>query len=225
MKKTVVLFLLLIPYFFSGTAEGAVGCTLRDPDRDVMRIFPKATGYRTEFLSIKENGGDTVFKKVQARLGDTLDIQYESSDVPYAYYTILKGKKITGYIHGVNQKGMYGGLQLILATTSTGEVLNFYFQRISSPEARAFKNKKFTGQFTGITLTDFYSDVRTDTGSRLNTIKDPSKNQYKDFINTLRGIKKNLILLDIFKLGEKTGKEIDLFLKDKYNRGVDNNEN
>jgi len=181
---------------FSSLSFAAVGCTLNDPDRDIKRIFPDSTGYKTDFISVKERGGEELQKEIEERLGDKLDSIYESPDAPYAYYTILKGREVIGRIHGVNQKGMYGGMQLILATDLDGKILNCYYQKISSTEAAKFRDKFFTEQFIGLKLEDFYDE------SVLSEIKDPSEKSAEDFKATLRGIKKNLILLDIFWGGD-----------------------
>ena len=173
---------------------GAVGCTLNNPDRDIKRLFRKATNYTTEFVSIKERGGEELAKEVEAKLKDKLESRYESLDVPYAYYTVLDKKEVIGYVHGVNQKGMYGGLQLILATDPKGKILDFYYQKITSPESKKFRDKKFTKQFIGLTLTEFYKHDLT------KKIKDPSEKSAGDYLATLRGLKKNLILHDEFKL-------------------------
>ena len=119
-----------------GPGYGAVGCSLNDPDRDILRIFPDATGYRTEYVTIEERGGDSLAAVVETRLGDELDRVYETIDVPYAYYHVLKQKDVIGRVHGVNQKGEYGGMQLILATDPDGVIVSFYYQKISSPEAK-----------------------------------------------------------------------------------------
>ena len=171
----------------------AVGCTLNDPDRDIKKIFPQSTGYKTSFLTIKENGGENLQQFIEEKLGDKLEPVYENQDVAYAYYDILKQKEVIGRIHGVNQKGRYGGMQLILATDTDGVILKFYYQKILSPESRLLKDKKFIGQFTGLKLDDFLSG-RAD-------VKDPTNKEHDDFNATLRGVKKNLILLYIFKLG------------------------
>ena len=117
--------------------------------------------------------------------------------MPYAYYTVLNRKEVIGYVHGVNQKGMYGGLQLILATNPNGKILDFYYQKISSPESKKFRDKKFTKQFIGLTLAEFYKYDLT------KKIKDPSKKSAGDYLATLRGLKKNLILHDEFKLNNR----------------------
>lgn len=173
----------------------AVGCTLNDPDRDVKRIFPVSTGYKTTFITIKEKGGDALKKEIEDALQDKLEPVYESIDVPYAFYTVLKGKEVIGYIHGVNQKGKYGGMQLILATDLNGKIINFYYQKMSSPEAGKFMDKNFTSEFKGLTLSDFMKG-----GIKIN---DPSTNNHEDFQATLRGLRKNLIIFDKLMLSQR----------------------
>jgi len=99
----------------------------------------------------------------------------------------------------VNQKGMYGGMQLILATGLDGVIIDFYYQKISSPEAKKFRDKDFTQQFHGLSLMDFYNGEDSD----LAQIQDPSQNSSDDFNATLRGLRKSLILLDEFMLDSR----------------------
>jgi hypothetical protein len=113
----------------------------------------------------------------------------------------LKGKDIIGYMHGVNQKGKFGVLQLVIATDLSGNILSFYYQKISSPESSRFRDNAFNRQFKGLNLEDFnkydVSGKNTQAG-KIAEIQDPSQNSSEDFRATLRGIKKNLILLDEF---------------------------
>jgi hypothetical protein len=185
---------------FARTAPAAVGCELDDPDRDIRRVFPDATGYKTEYITIRERGGAPLAAEVERKLGDRLDAVYEAEDVPHAYYIVLKGKEAIGRVHGVNQKGTFGGMQLILATDLGGRILDFYYQRISSPEAKTFRDTAFTRQFKGLTLDDFYQHQSHPGKGRIAAIRDPSQKSANDFAATLRGLGKNLILLDIFFL-------------------------
>lgn len=200
MTKIISIFLIVtsIAIFACGTSFAAIGCTLNDPDRDIQRLFPQSTGYKTDFITIQERGGEKLKKEVEEKLGDTFDPVYESLDVPYSYYTILKGKDVIGYIHGVNQKGIYGTIQIILATDPDGKIIGFYYQKISSPEAGKFQEKSFTDRFLGLTLADFYKSA--DPAGKVAAIKDPTEKNHDDFKATIRGTKKNLILLDTFLL-------------------------
>ena len=197
----IILILVVGIFLPISSVFSAVGCSLNDPDRDVLKIFPESTGYKTEFITIKERGGQDLVKEIEKRLGDKLGATYESVDVPYAYYIVLKGKEVVGYIHGVNQKGTYGGMQIILATDLEGKIIDFYYQKISSPESRAFRDKIFREQFFGVTLEEFYNQEFVE------KLRDPSKTNNKDFSATVRGIKKNLILFDIFMSNNNHNKE------------------
>ena len=202
MLKLIFSFLLLFGIYTNSFA--AVGCSLDDPDRDVKRLFPESSGYLTKFITLKEIGGQILQSQVEEKLGDKFDPVYEDLDVPYAYYTILKGKEPIGYIHGVNQKGKFGVLQLVVATDLKEEIIAFYYQRISSPESTKFRASQFTNQFKGLSLTDFYKyNISNNSLSvgRITKIADPSVSSPEDFRATLRGIKKDLILLNEFLHG------------------------
>ena len=210
MKRNVVLTICCLIGFLAvllqaSNSFAAVGCSLNDPDRDVKRIFPDSTGYKTKITSIKESGGEKLAKNIEEKLGDKLDPIFEAPDVPHSFYTVMKGKEVVGYIHGVNQKGMYGGMQIFLALDPKGKIMDFFYQKMSSPEANKFKDKKFVGQFKGLTLVDFYHhDEMKGTEcseDKIAKIKSPSENNRKDFQATLRGVKMNLILCDNTVLG------------------------
>src|SRR4030043_1137970 len=111
--------------------SAAVGCDLNDPGRDVKRLFPESTGYKTLYVSIDQKGGAGLLREVEARLGDRFQGLYETVDVPYTMYQIFRGKELIGYIHGVNQKGQYGGIQVFLALDLEGTIRAFYFQKLS----------------------------------------------------------------------------------------------
>lgn len=203
--KIVLLAILVVASlmlcFGCDVSFAAVGCELNDPDRDIQKIFPQSTGYKTDYFTIQEKGADVLKKEVEEKLGDTFDPIYESLDVPYSYYTILKSKDVIGYVHGVNQKGIYGTMQIILATDPDGKIIGYYYQKISSPESSKFRDKSFTDQFVGLTLADFYHS--DDPDGKVAVIKDPSEKSHDDFKATIRGTKKNLILLDTFLLNKK----------------------
>ena len=185
----------------------AVGCDLNDPDRDVKRLFPESTGYKTLYVSIAKKGGEALLKEVEGRLGDTFKGLFETADVPYTMYEIYKGQDLVGYIHGVNQKGTYGGLQVFLALDREGVIRGFYYQKLTSKAARPFREPAFGNQFIGLSLKDF-SRYDVVTGKEepvgpVSRIKNPDPESEQDFRATLRATKKNLILVDEFLLGNK----------------------
>jgi hypothetical protein len=185
----------------------AVGCDLNDPDRDVKRLFPESTGFKTLYVSIAQKGGDALLRRIEARLGDAFKGLYETADVPYTMYQIFKGKDLIGYIHGVNTKGEFGGIQVFLALDLEGNIRGFYFQKMSGQYAKLLRDPEFGKQFIGLNLNDFrdydVAAAKAKPGSRIAAIKNPAPLAEGDFRAALRGTKKNLILCDEFLLGNK----------------------
>jgi hypothetical protein len=205
MKSLTAAALIVILVFAQLFA--AVGCDLNDPDRDVKRLFPESTGFKTLYVSIAQKGGDELLRRVEARLGDKFKGLYETADVPYTMYQIFKGKDLIGYIHGVNQKGEFGGIQVFLALDLEGVIRGFYFQKMTGKYAGLLRDPAFGKQLVGLNLKDFqdYDPAagQAKPGSRVAAIKNPAPLAEGDFKAALRGTKKNLILCDEFLLGNK----------------------
>lgn len=201
LKSFALLALLVLPILLTA----ATGCDLNDPDADVKRLFPESTGYKTSYLSLTKIGGKTALQEVEKRLGDRFTGSYEQVDVPYTLYTIFRDKTLIGYVHGVNQKGQYGGLQVFLALNPQGKIYSFYFQRLSSKHGKLFKSKEFASQFIGLGLKEFVDlNIKTGSGTgKAAAIKNPAPDAKSDFLATLRGVKKNLILMDMFVFNKK----------------------
>ena len=70
-------------------------------------------------------------------------------------YQIFKGQELIGYIHGVNQKGQYGGIQVFLALDLEGNIRGFYFQKMTGQYAKLLRDPDFGKQFVGLNLNDF----------------------------------------------------------------------
>ena len=194
------LFSLILLLTFAAPAWGAVGCDLNDPDRDVKRFFPESTGYRTAYASIDRQGGKALLQRIEARLGDGFKGLYETADVPYTLYTILKKTQMIGYIHGVNQKGQFGGIQVFLALDLEGTIKAFYIQKMTSQHAGKLRDAKFGRQFIGLNLKDFesYDVVSGKASGKVEGIKNPAPEAESDFRAALRATKKNLVLMDEF---------------------------
>ncbi len=191
-----LLFLLTT----SAVLWAAVGCDLNDPDRDVARLFPESTGYKTVYVSIQQKGGEPLLARVETRLGDKFHGIYETIDVPYTIYEIFANKKKIGYIHGVNQKGQFGGIQVFLSLDLEGRIKAFYIQKMTSKYAAKLRDANFGKQFIGLTLKDFelYDVVSGKASGKVETIKNPAPEAEADFRAALRATKKNLILMDEF---------------------------
>jgi hypothetical protein len=199
MKKGF-LILLSLCLVFPPPVCAAVGCDLNDPDRDVARLFPDSTGYKTWYAAIDKLGGEPLLKRVESRLGDSFHGIFETIDVPYTVYDIYRDKQRIGYIHGVNQKGQYGGIQVFVALDLEGRITAFYIQKITSRSAKELRAATFGKQFVGLSLKDFeaYDPVSGKASGKVAAITNPAPEADTDFRASLRALKKNLILMDEF---------------------------
>jgi hypothetical protein len=212
MRKTKVTLLMKHAIFamflvLAGCTAlwAAVGCDLNDPDRDVARLFPESTGYKTVYTSILKKGGEPLLVTVETRLGDKFRGIFETIDVPYTIYEIFKNKRKIGYIHGVNQKGQFGGIQVFVVLDLEGRIKGFYIQKMTSRYAGKLRDAKFGRQFIGLTLKDFesYDVVSGKASGKVDRIKNPAPEAEADFRAALRATKKNLILMDEFVYSSK----------------------
>lgn len=176
-------------------AAAATGCDLSSPDSDVPRLFPGSTGYKATYVNLREDQ----LRRVVDRLGERFRALYDPLNVPYTLYEIHNGSRRIGYIHGVNQKGQYGGLQVFVSLDLRGRIRSFYIQKISGQWAGRLRDAAFGRQFIGMALADFESfDPATGKGSgRLAQVKNPAPEMETDFYAVLRALKKNLVLMDV----------------------------
>lgn len=183
-----VLLLMAVP------ARGATGCDLNLPDRDVPRLFPESTRYASNYISLRPDQ----LERVVARLGPSFRGVYDPLDVPYTIYEIYIGNEKAGYIHGVNQKGQFGGIQVFVALDLGGRIKSFYIQKMTGQSAGKFREVGFGKQFVGTSLKDFdsFEPVSGKGSGRLATIRNPAPDMETDFYSVLRALKKNLILMD-----------------------------
>ena len=195
----VICFSFLFLCVSAVPAQAAISCELNYPASDVKRLFPESTSYKTTYFSFAKLGGDPQLRKVEARLGN-VPVLYAPLDVPYTLYEIYKGDKKVGYIHGVNQKGQFGVLEVFVSLDMNGTIKAFYIQRIAGQWAKKFTSQKFGKQFVGLTLKDFdrYDPVSGKGSGKVAAISNPAPEAVTDFLGLLRAVKKNLILMDEF---------------------------
>jgi len=176
-------------------AHAAISCDLNFPASDVPRMFPSSTSYKSSYFSLLGNDLATV----RSRLGEENRAIYEPLEVPYTLYRTYSGDKLVGYVHGVNQKGQYGVIQVFLALDLSGSILSFYIQKITGPNASRLREGRFASQFIGLSLKDFktYDPVSGKGTGRLARIRNPAPEMETDFYSVLRALNKNLIVMDV----------------------------
>jgi len=230
--SVIVPLIVLVSVRNSFSQVQVVPCQLNNPDQDTLRLFPERTNYRTEFIRTDEIGekrgigGEALYRELEKRLDDKWDPIWETKDIPYVFYEILKGPDRIGWVFGANQ-GWPGAdnSQLMFAFDLDGRIQEFYYQKLPSLEKNTLQTQQFYSQFIGLTLEQFYvheylesltiKDKDILALNMIARIRDPTQKEHEGFRKTLRGIKKVLIYLDDFKFGNKIKKE-DVFEKAKY---------
>ncbi len=208
MNKVVASSIFMAVLWWPQAMWGAIGCTLSNPAEDLKYLYPEMTTFKEdlqEFPRIKD--GAALYQGLKSRLGSDLDPIYETYETPYTVYSVFKGKAKVGVVHGVNVPGKGGVIQVFLSLDpATGEIRSFFYQRLESPAARQLRSKEFRAQFTGLTLADFYKHdyyAAVEPGAKadkVGAVKAPpiDASGQPDYQASLRGIRKNLILLDFF---------------------------
>lgn len=174
----------------------ATGCDLNYPDRDVARLFPGSTRYAARYASLSS----AEFKTVVTRLDERFSSIYDPLNVPYTIYEIYNKETKIGYIHGVNQKGQFGGIQVFIAQDLAGTIKTFYIQKITGPSAAKLRDGRFGKRFQGLSLGDFdvFDPVSGKGSGPVAAIRNPAPDMETDFYGVLRALKKNLVLMDVF---------------------------
>jgi len=234
-KLTILIAALVVLLIFKATNSFAqsqvVPCQLTNADQDTLRLFPERTNYRTEFIRTDETGdsrktgGEALYRELEKRLGDKWDPIWETKDIPYVFYEILKGPDRIGWVFGANQ-GWPGAdnSQLMFAFDLDERIKEFYYQKLPSFEKEKLQTKEFYSQFIGLTLEHFYvheqlvnlavKDKDNLALDMVNAIEDPTQKEHEGFQKTLRGMKKVLVYLDDFKFNNKI-KKSEVFEKVK----------
>ncbi len=197
------LLLVALPH----TAPAAVNCELNFPSSDVTRLFPESDNFRTSYFSFAKKEGDPLLRKVEARLGGVPAL-YAPLNVPYTLYEIYNGDRKIGYIHGVNQKGQFGVLEVFVSLDLNGTIKAFYIQRVAGQWAKKFTAPRFGKQFGGLTIRDFeqYDPVSGKGSGKVASIENPAPQAVTDFFGLLRAVKKNLVLMEEFVYSTGKGK-------------------
>jgi hypothetical protein len=200
--------LLVLALLVPAVGWGAIGCTLTNPAQDLKFLFPTVTSFKEEVREFPRlPGGKALYEALKERLGSDLDQVYEAFDTPFTIYTVFHGNELIGIVHGVNVPGKGGVIQVFLSTDpKSGEIRAFFFQRLESRAARTLKDKKFRARFNGLALADFYKHdyfAAADPANGADRLRGilpdlTDADQKNDAQASLRGIRKNLILLDFF---------------------------
>lgn len=208
-----LLFLLI--FLSTEHARAAIGCTLSNPAKDLLGLYPAMATYLEEVKELHRfPNGAQLYQQLQDRLRSDLDPIYEGFETPYTLYTVFnKDRSIIGHVHGVNVAGKGGVIQIFLAVNpQTALIEKMVFQRIEGQGAKSLRSKDFRDLFQGISLADFYKhdyyqgQASMEKKDKLAKITCPpaiSPAAIVDCQSTIQGVRKNLILLDFFLFNQR----------------------
>lgn len=208
MRTTIAVLMLAGLGGADPARSAAVGCTLNNPAQDLKALYPDITSFKEILRDLpRMDKGEELYRALKERLGSDLDPVYEAYDTPYTVYQVFRGDELAGIVHGVNVPGKGGVIQVFLSVDpKTAEIRKLFFQRLESAAASELRAKDFRARFEGLTLADFYKHdyyavaEPASEKDKVGRIPDPTSDEdgRADFRASLRGVRKNLILLDLF---------------------------
>jgi len=139
-KREMILIALVLAIYFPLSAFAAV-CVFRFPDRDVYKLYPKATNYKSVLKTIDKDAK----AKIEALLGRPLD----PDETELTFYEIYKGKELIGMIHPHAERGEYGTIEVVWAFTLNGKIIDFTIQRDREKKGKELNGPEFRKQFAG----------------------------------------------------------------------------
>jgi hypothetical protein len=139
-KREVILIALVLAIYFPLSTFAAV-CVFRFPDRDVYKLYPKASNYKSVIKKIDKDAKG----KIEALLGQPLD----PDETELTFYEIYKGKEFIGMIHPHAERGEYGTIEVVWAFTRDGKITDFVIQRDREKKGKELNGSEFRKQFAG----------------------------------------------------------------------------
>jgi Na+-translocating ferredoxin:NAD+ oxidoreductase RnfG subunit len=139
-RKTILILALILAICFPISSFAAV-CVFRFPDRDVYKLYPKATNYKSVLKKVDK----TAKVKIEALLGQSL----EADETELTFYEIYKSKDLIGMIHPHAERGEYGTIEVVWAFAPDGKIIDFTIQRDREKKGKELNSPAFRKQFTG----------------------------------------------------------------------------
>jgi hypothetical protein len=119
-------------------------CPWREPQRDLLALFPPATNYVTETRIVSR-----VTVEIERRLGRHMN----SDEKPPRVHRVLDGERQLGSVLVTRVKGEHGGIEIITGVETNGAVRGVLIQSQREPEtvAEIITGTQFLSAFVGKT--------------------------------------------------------------------------
>lgn len=117
-------------------ANSVAYCALRDPIKNIYRLFPDATSYRSIVHKIDKSAQKQVKNKVPFSIhNDELG--------QHTLYVAMKGKMPLGIIHSRSEVGLWGLIEIVWAFDFELNVVDFMFQRCRESACKLIEAPSF----------------------------------------------------------------------------------
>lgn len=175
MKK-IFLFLLIVKIVFAGV------CIWRNPDKDIKKIFPKATSYKSIIRRYNKRQKEIIERLIKKEL--------DPDETEFTFYHIYMNKKKIGSVLTHTEKGQYGAIEVVIGLDSLNRVQKVLIQRDREIKSKELRDENFLNQFIGKSYKDTIEINKT--------IK-PVKGAEKASEAVSFSVKKMLIVYEILK--------------------------
>ncbi|MDP6636735.1 MAG: hypothetical protein QGG42_17685 [Phycisphaerae bacterium] len=143
------------------SAAGAANCSLRNPDRQIYAIYPKATSYR----SIVAKVGVQQKRVVEQAIGIPLAL----SDLgKHTVYIVMKGSTPIGFVHARSEVGKSGLVEFVWSVDLNLRIRDFVVERGREKHMDAIRTDAFRRKLIGAGAKQLRSLLSAD-GKNINT--------------------------------------------------------
>lgn len=126
-------------------ALAQANCSLRNPDRQIYKIFPNASSYRTIVARVD----DEKKNEIEATVGSAL----ARTDLgKHTIYVVLKDSVPIGFVHARMEIGTRGSIELVWALDLDLNIKEFSVQVSRERNTKAIESDKFKKKLVGRNL-------------------------------------------------------------------------
>lgn len=144
---TRFLSYILLAATLCSAAHAQAFCALRDPNRQIYSLFPKATSYRSIVRTVDQSAR----RQVGARLPFTLHFNELGR---HTLYVPMRGDQVLGLVHVRSEAGRWGLVEVAWGLDLNLEVLDFEFQRCRDRQRAALEAPEARQELTGAGFED-----------------------------------------------------------------------
>ena len=117
-------------------------CGLRDPVRNLYKIYPEADAYRSIVRSVD--------KRTRTQVSERLPFTLHFNELAkHTVYVAVKESQPVGLVHVRSEKGKWGLVEIAWALDLDLNIQGFHFQRCRDKRKTGLENQAFASQIMG----------------------------------------------------------------------------